>query len=90
MTAGMVARPTIIWARSRVDVFAVATLPATRPWRSTVMRLVMLITSWSLWLMKMTARPRCCSRRSPSKSWSTSWGTSTAVGSSRMSTLASR
>jgi flagellar basal-body rod modification protein FlgD len=48
------------------------------------------LAEFSLCEMKMIARPRATSRRRVAKSASDSSGVSTAVGSSRMSTLASR
>ena len=84
-----VGRPTIMRASSRSSVEPGA-VPTMRPRRMTLTRSLMARTSPSLWLMKTTERPSPTSRRSVSKSASTSWGTSTAVGSSRMSTRQSR
>ena len=63
---------------------------ATLPLRITVMRSAISMTSRSLWEMKITDVPSAFSSRRMPKSSVVSWGVSTAVGSSRMSTLAPR
>lgn len=51
------ARPTIISTSRDDDVARADTVPIVRPSRSTVTRSEIVITSASLWLMKMTAMP---------------------------------
>ncbi|MFN8549532.1 MAG: hypothetical protein U0527_16555 [Candidatus Eisenbacteria bacterium] len=65
-------------------------VPSTRPPRSTVTRSATAITSGSLCVMKRIALPSFRSWRSTPKRLSTSLGASTAVGSSRIRTRASR
>ena len=67
-----------------------STVATVRPCRSTVMVSAMARTSSSLWSMKMIVCPRAFSSRRFRNSSSTSWGTSTAVGSSRIRTRAPR
>ena len=62
----------------------------TLPRRMTVMRSAMRSTSSSLWLMKTIESPRAVMPRSVPNSSSTSWGASTAVGSSMMRMVAPR
>ncbi len=83
-------RPTIILASSRSLVSAVSTVETTLPSRSTVTLSLTAITSWSLWVMKMTAFPSSAMRLRTEKSSLTSGGVSTEVGSSRMRMLAPR
>ena len=64
--------------------------PTTLPRRMTVMVSETAFTSRSLWEMKTIDVPWLLSWRMMSSSSSVSCGVSTAVGSSRMSTLASR
>ncbi len=64
--------------------------PTTWPRRITVMRSATSRTSRSLWVMKTIAAPERRSSRMISISSSVSCGVSTAVGSSKTSTLASR
>ena len=59
--------------------------PTTRPRRSTVIRSAISRTSLSLWVMKTIEVPLAFSDRMISNSSSSSWGVSTAVGSSRTS-----
>ena len=61
-----------------------------RPWRMTEMRSDTARTSRSLCVMKMIERPLAASARMVAKSSRVSCGVKTAVGSSRMSTPASR
>ena len=84
-----IGRPTIIRASSRSSVVPGA-VPINAPFRSTLTRSVIVRTSASLWLMKTTASPSATRRRSVANRASTSCGTSTAVGSSRMRTRQSR
>ena len=86
----IVGRPTISEASSRSSTSAVARVPTTTPRRSTVTRDEICRTSCSLWLMKTIAMPSSRRRRSVANSASTSCGTSTAVGSSRIRTRQSR
>ena len=83
-------RPTISAASDRVVAAAVSTVPIELPPRSTVTRSATAVTSWSLCEMKITVRPSAAIARSVTKSPSASCGVSTAVGSSRISTRASR
>ena len=85
----LTARPTIMEASSVVDAPGSA-LPTTLPRRMTVMVSDTAFTSRSLCEMKTIEVPLLFSWRMMSRSSSVSWGVSTAVGSSRMSTLASR
>ena len=89
-TTSRTARPTIIEASSSSVVSPGVVVPTTRPRRRTVMRSATARTSLSLWVMKMMERPEALSWRITSKRSSVSWGVSTAVGSSRIRTLASR
>ena len=82
--------PTIISASLWRSVSAVATSPTILPWRSTSTRRVIVITSPSLWEMKITDRPSATALRSVSNSAVVSCGVSTAVGSSRIRMRASR
>ena len=76
--------PTISSARSRAVTSAGSTSATVRPARMTVMASATFSTSSSLCEMKMTVTPRATSPRRESNSSSTSWGTRTVVGSSRM------
>ncbi len=67
-----------------------STVPTVVPRRMTVISSATESTSPSLCEMKMTVRPSALSSRRLSKSASTSCGTRTAVGSSRMRVLAPR
>ena len=67
-----------------------STVATVVPRRMTVMESATESTSSSLWEMKMTVSPSLLSSRRLSKSSSTSWGTNTAVGSSRIRILAPR
>ena len=58
--------------------------PTTRPSRRTVIRSAMASTSLSLWVIKMMDLPCATSPRMILNSSSTSWGVSTAVGSSKI------
>ena len=83
-------RPTIISARSSsVAVFGSA-CPTTLPRRMTVIRSAISRTSYSLWLMNTMLVPSAARRRRTAKISTVSWGVRTAVGSSRMRTLAPR
>ena len=64
--------------------------PATRPCLSTVTRSPMPVASWSLWVMRTTARPWAFSRPSAFASSVTPCGVSMDVGSSRISTFEPR
>ena len=90
MSGRAISAPTISSASAWRSVSAVARSPTSRPARSTRTRSLTAMTSPSLWEMKMIASPRATSRRRVAKSASDSCGVSTAVGSSRMSTRASR
>ena len=82
--------PTIISASWRDVVVRGSAVPTVVPRRMTVIESATLRTSSSLCEMKMTVRPsRVSSARLPNSS-STSCGTSTAVGSSRISVVAPR
>ena len=83
------ARPTMRAASSEGSALGSA-VPTIRPRRSTLITVEMALTSRSLWEMKTIAVPLSRSRRMMSSSSSVSWGVSTAVGSSRISTRASR
>ena len=76
--------PTISSASSRAVTSDGTTSATVRPARTTVMASATFSTSSSLCEMKMIVTPRATSPRSETNSSSTSWGTSTAVGSSRM------
>ena len=76
--------PTIILVSSWGLVSAVGTSPMNSPFRSTATRSLTAMTSWSLWVMMMTLLPSAFMLRSTAKSFSVSWGVSTAVGSSRI------
>ncbi len=82
--------PTIISASLRGVVRLGSAVPTVVPRRITVMSSATERTSPSLCEMKMTDRPSEVSSRRLSKSASTSCGTSTAVGSSRMRMRAPR
>ncbi|CAM5669981.1 hypothetical protein SGLAM104S_02439 [Streptomyces glaucescens] len=82
--------PTIISASWRGVVSAGTAVPTVVPRRMTVMSSATERTSPSLWEMKMTERPSAFSSRRLAKSASTSCGTSTAVGSSRIRVRAPR
>ncbi len=81
---------TIISASWREVVSAGTAVPTVVPRRMTVMSSATESTSPSLWEMKMTDRPSDFSSRRLWKRASTSCGTSTAVGSSRMRMRAPR
>ena len=89
-TGDGIARPTITSASAALDVLAAGSAATSRPARSTAMRSDTRRTSSSLWLMKSTESPSATMPRSVANSASLSCGVSTAVGSSRMSTRASR
>ncbi len=82
--------PTISSASWRGVVSAGTAVPTVVPRRMTVISSATDSTSPSLWEMKMTVRPSAFSSRRLAKSASTSCGTSTAVGSSRMRMRAPR
>lgn len=82
--------PTISSASCLVLVFLGSAVPTVVPRRMTVISSATESTSPSLWEMKMTVRPSDFSSRRLSKSASTSCGTRTAVGSSRISVRAPR
>ena len=82
--------PTISSASCRELVSAGTTVATVVPRRSTVMSSETASTSSSLWEMKMRVWPSALSSRRFAKSASTSCGTRTAVGSSRMMILAPR
>ena len=83
--------PTIISAScSAVTVDGSSTSPTVLPARMTVIASAYSSTSSSLWEMKITVALLAVSSRSEANSSSTSWGTSTAVGSSRMRISAPR
>ena len=88
-TVSSTARPTIMEASSAFDAVGDAS-PTTLPSRMTVMRSATSRTSRSLWVMKTIAAPEALSWRMISMSSSVSCGVSTAVGSSKTSTFASR
>ncbi len=89
LTRSCTSRPTISAARSSA-VAVGARSPTTAPRRSTVIVSAIDWTSRSLWEMKMTEVPAPVSWRTMRNSSSVSAGVSTAVGSSRISTLACR
>ncbi len=76
-------------ASSRSSVWP-STVPTSLPRRRTLTRSLMARTSASLWLMKTTASPSATSERRVANRASTSSGTSTAVGSSRIRIRQSR
>ena len=82
--------PTISSASWREVTSAGLTVATVVPRRMTVMSSATASTSSSLWEMKTRVWPSALSSRRLSNSASTSWGTSTAVGSSRMMILAPR
>ena len=82
--------PTISSASSRAVTSWGSTSATVRPARMTVIASATDSTSSSLWEMKITVTPPATSSRREAKSSSTSWGTSTAVGSSRMMMRAPR
>ena len=82
--------PTMSSARSRAVTSLGRTSATVVPLRMTVIASATLSTSSSLCEMKMTVRPSAFSSRRLSNSSSTSWGTRTAVGSSRMMIRAPR
>ena len=83
--------PTIISARScDVTLLGSSTSPTVLPWRITVIASACLSTSSSLWEMKMIVAPSVVSSRNERNNSSTSCGTRTAVGSSRIRMLAPR
>ncbi len=82
--------PTMSSASCLVVAVLGSAVPTVVPRRMTVMSSATFSTSPSLCEMKMTVRPSALSSRRLSKSASTSCGTSTAVGSSRMRVLAPR
>ena len=84
------ARPTMAWASASTWVSATGVSCTTVPARITVTWSHRAITSFSLWVMRMTVLPCARKRRNTSNSWAISWGVSTAVGSSRMRVLAPR
>ena len=82
--------PTISSASWRAVTSFGSTVLTVVPRRMTVISSATESTSSSLWLMKMTEMPSFFSSRRLPKSSSTSCGTSTAVGSSRMMMRAPR
>lgn len=82
--------PTISSASCLVVAVRGSAVPTVVPRRMTVISSATESTSPSLCEMKMTVRPSALSSRRLSKSASTSWGTRTAVGSSRMRVRAPR
>ena len=89
-TVKRTARPTISSARSASLAVPLRRSPTILPRRRTLMRSATSSTSPSLWVMKMRALPASRSERTMPKNSSTSCGVSTAVGSSKISTLAER
>ena len=75
---------------SSSDTSLVRYVPFVTPPLRTVILSLMRFTSLSLWDMKMMVMPRLFSSSRRSNSSSVSWGVSTAVGSSRMISLALR
>ena len=67
---------------------AVSTVPIYSPLRRMATRSLTSSTSLSLWVMMMMEWPSSFIRFSTPKSFSISWTVSTAVGSSKMMTLA--
>ena len=59
------------------------------PWRMTITRSATVMTSWSLWVMMIMLFPISASFRMVASSSPTSWGVSTAEGSSKMMMSAS-
>ena len=82
--------PTISSASWRAVTWSGRTVDTVVPLRMTVISSATCSTSSSLCEMNRTVSPSSLSSRRLSKSSSTSWGTSTAVGSSRMRILAPR
>ena len=78
------ARPTISSAICSGVASAVGMEHTLTPLRRTVTRSLMSMTSWSLWVMMITAQPLARISRRISKSRPVSWAVSTAVGSSRI------
>src|SRR6266545_1129478 len=89
-TCSSTERPTIIDASSCSLVSSGTVEPTTLPLRSTVMRSAIGRTSFSLWVMNSTEWPDFWSDRMIENRSSVSCGVSTAVGSSRISSRASR
>jgi len=87
-TTSLTSRPTIISASSPSEVCG-EVVPTTLPRRMTLILSPTAFTSRSLWVMKMIEVPCAFSERMMSISSSISCGVRTAVGSSRISTLAS-
>ena len=88
-TVSSTARPTMSEASSS-SVAVGGGAPTTLPRRMTVIRSAISCTSFSLWLMKMIDFPDAFSSRMMRNSSLVSPGVRTAVGSSRMTMLASR
>ena len=88
-TVSSTGRPTIMAASSWLLAVGEAS-PTTFPRRITVILSATSRTSRSLWVMKTMALPASLSWRMVPISSSVSWGVSTAVGSSKTSTSASR
>ena len=86
----MTSRPTIMRLISCSLRPARSAVPMVRPRRSTVTRSQSSLTSFSLWEMKMMVCPDSFIFFSSTKSSAVSCGVSTAVGSSKISTLALR
>ena len=82
--------PTINSASSGAVTWLGSTVATVRPCRSTVTVSAMASTSSNLWSMNRIVWPRALSSRRLRNSSSTSWGTRTAVGSSRMRIRAPR
>ena len=82
--------PTIISVRASSVASQVLTVPTYSPRRRIATRSLTVSTSWSLWVMMMTALPSAFMLRMTAKSFSVSWGVSTAVGSSRIRMSAPR
>ena len=78
--------PTIRDASSSRVTSAVRSVATERPPRRTVTRSATSITSWSLWVMTITACPSAAITRSVRNRLCASCGVSTAVGSSRIRT----
>ncbi len=82
--------PTIISMRFGISTSAVCTVPTDAPFRRTVTRSEISITSFSLWVMMMTEHPCCFMFRMMRNSLRISCGVSTAVGSSMIRIRAPR
>ena len=87
-SGGVTSSPTIILTMVDLSASFVSIWPVTLPLVRTVMRRLIFSTSSSLWLMKMTPFPSLVRLAMISNRPSHSWGRSTAVGSSKISTSA--